>query len=157
MKNPRLIISALRGGAGKTVLSLGIIAAWTKSGKTVTPFKKGPDYIDAGWLALAADRPCYNLDTFLTETSEITKSFLTRAADADMSLIEGNRGLYDGIDTEGTTSTAELAKLLETPVVLCIDCTKSTRTMAAAVLGCIRFDPDVRQRGDSQPGCRSQT
>jgi cobyrinic acid a,c-diamide synthase len=147
MKNPRLIISALRGGAGKTVLSLGIIAAWTKSGKTVTPFKKGPDYIDAGWLALAADRPCYNLDTFLTETSEITKSFLTRAADADISLIEGNRGLYDGIDTEGTTSTAELAKLLESPVILCIDCTKSTRTMAAAVLGCIRFDPDVRIKG----------
>ncbi len=147
MKNPRLIISALRGGAGKTVLSVGIIAAWTKSGKTVTPFKKGPDYIDAGWLALAADRPCYNLDTFLAEPSEITKSFLTRAADSDIALIEGNRGLYDGIDTEGTTSTAELAKFLKTPVILCIDCTKSTRTMAAAVLGCIRFDPDVRIRG----------
>lgn len=147
MKNPRLIISALRGGAGKTVLSVGIIAAWTKSGKTVTPFKKGPDYIDAGWLALAADRPCYNLDTFLAESSEITKSFLSRTADSDIALIEGNRGLYDGIDTEGTTSTAELAKLLKSPVILCIDCTKSTRTMAAAVLGCMRFDPDVRIRG----------
>lgn len=147
MKNPRLILSAFRGGAGKTVLSVGLIAAWTKSGKTLSPFKKGPDYIDAGWLSLAADRPCYNLDTFLAKPSEITKSFLTRAADADIALIEGNRGLYDGIDTEGTTSTAELAKLLKAPVILCIDCTKSTRTMAAAVLGCIRFDPDVRIKG----------
>ncbi len=147
MKCPRIIISALRGGAGKTVLSIGIIFAWAKKGKTIVPFKKGPDYIDAGWLAMAADHPCHNLDTFMIPEHRVRDSFLFRAQKGDVAVIEGNRGLYDGIDTEGATSTAELAKLLDTPVILCIDCTKSTRTMAAAVLGCIRFDPDVKIRG----------
>ncbi len=143
---PRLIISALRGGAGKTVLSIGIIAAWKTSGKTISPFKKGPDYIDAGWLSLAAGETCFNLDTFLIDQEHILSSFLSHSK-GDIAVIEGNRGLYDGIDTEGATSTAELAKLLKTPVILCIDCTKSTRTMAAAVLGCLHFDPDVDIKG----------
>lgn len=147
MAIPRIIVSALRGGSGKTMLSIGIIAAWKRRGKQVAPFKKGPDYIDAGWLSLAADRPCYNLDTFLIAPEAICRSFLTRAAGLDAAVIEGNRGLYDGIDAEGTTSTAELAKLLNAPVVLCIDCTKSTRTMAAVVDGCRRFDPNVRLEG----------
>jgi cobyrinic acid a,c-diamide synthase len=146
-ERPRLIISALRGGAGKTVLSIGIIAAWTNAGKAVSPYKKGPDYIDAGWLAMAAARPCYNLDTFLTDSETVRNSFLSNTLKGDIAVIEGNRGLYDGIDTQGATSTAELAKLLDAPVILCIDCTKSTRTMAAAVLGCLRFDPDVQIKG----------
>ncbi len=144
---PRIVVSALRGGSGKTILSIGVVAALKRRGKTVAPFKKGPDYIDAGWLSLAADRPCYNLDAFLVASDAICRSFFTHAADHDMAVIEGNRGLYDGIDEEGTTSTAELAKLLNAPVVLCIDCTKSTRTMAAVVDGCRRFDPDVRIEG----------
>jgi cobyrinic acid a,c-diamide synthase len=144
---PRIVVSALRGGSGKTLLSIGVIAALRRRGKTVAPFKKGPDYIDAGWLSLAADRPCYNLDTFLIASDAICRSFFTHAARGDMAVIEGNRGLYDGIDDEGTTSTAELAKLLNAPVVLCIDCTKSTRTMAAVVDGCRRFDPEVRLEG----------
>jgi len=147
MIRSRIIISALRGGSGKTILSIGIIAAWKKLGQSSAPFKKGPDYIDAGWLALAAGRPCYNLDTFLTAKTHVLQSFLTHAAEGDIAVIEGNRGLYDAIDTAGSTSTAELAKLLKAPVVICIDCTKATRTMAAAVLGCIRFDPDVEIKG----------
>jgi len=147
MDFPRILISALRGGAGKTIVSIGITAAWKESGKHVTPFKKGPDYIDAGWLSLAAGRPCYNLDTFLIKTPQIFQSFFSHSTTDGISVIEGNRGLYDGIDIKGSTSTAELAKLLKTPVVLCIDCTKSTRTMAAAVLGCITFDPDVDLKG----------
>jgi cobyrinic acid a,c-diamide synthase len=143
MDFPRIIISALRGGAGKTILSLGIIAALKKFGHSVAPFKKGPDYIDAGWLALAAGRPCYNLDTFLIAQEQVLNSFLTHTKSCDMAVVEGNRGLYDGIDPEGSTSTAELSKLLRTPVILCLDCTKSTRTMAAAVLGCQHFDADV--------------
>jgi cobyrinic acid a,c-diamide synthase len=140
---PRLIIAALRGGSGKTILSIGIIAAFSKLGKSIAPFKKGPDYIDAGWLALAADRPCYNLDSFLLSQKDNLQSFLYHSADCSVSVIEGNRGLYDGIDLEGSTSTAELAKLLQCPVVLCVDCTKITRTMAAVVMGCSLFDPDV--------------
>jgi cobyrinic acid a,c-diamide synthase len=144
---PRILIAALRGGSGKTVLSVGIIAALAKQGKTVAPFKKGPDYIDAGWLALSAGRPCYNLDNFLISDQKIIGSFLQHSQDSDIAVIEGNRGLYDGIDTFGKTSTAELAKLLNTPVIICLDCTKSTRTMAAVVLGCLRFDPDVQIKG----------
>jgi cobyrinic acid a,c-diamide synthase len=144
---PRILIAALRGGSGKTVLSVGIIAALAKQGKTVAPFKKGPDYIDAGWLALSAGRPCYNLDNFLISDQKILSSFLQHSQHSDIAVIEGNRGLYDGIDTIGKTSTAELAKLLNTPVILCLDCTKSTRTMAAIVLGCLQFDPDVQLKG----------
>jgi cobyrinic acid a,c-diamide synthase len=147
MDFPRILISALRGGAGKTILSIGITAAWKSFGKQITPFKKGPDYIDAGWLALAAGRPCYNLDTFLTQKELILQSFFLHSIKGDIAVIEGNRGLYDGIDIQGKTSTAELAKLLQTPVILCIDCTKSTRTMAAAVLGCMKFDPDTKIKG----------
>jgi len=143
MEIPRIIIAALRGGSGKTILSIGIIAALNKLGKSIAPFKKGPDYIDAGWLALAAGRPCYNLDSFLLSQKDNLQSFLHHSANRSISVIEGNRGLFDGIDLEGSTSTAELAKLLRCPVVLCVDCTKITRTMAAVVLGCSLFDPDI--------------
>ena len=143
MDFPRILIAALRGGSGKTIVSLGLIASWRKRGMAITPFKKGPDFIDAGWLAKAAGRPCHNLDTFLMPAEKILLSFTHRALPSDLSVIEGNRGLYDGIDLEGTTSTSELAKLLKAPVVLIVDCTKSTRTAAAAVLGCVRFDPEV--------------
>jgi cobyrinic acid a,c-diamide synthase len=142
----RLMIAALRGGSGKTILSIGLIAALIKSGNAVSPFKKGPDYIDAGWLALAAGRPCYNLDSFLLSRADNLQSFLNHSIDCDISVIEGNRGLHDGIDLEGSTSTAELAKLLQCPVLLCVDCTKITRTMAAVVMGCSQFDPEVRIR-----------
>jgi cobyrinic acid a,c-diamide synthase len=144
---PRIIIAALRGGSGKTILSIGIIAAWKKLGKTIAPFKKGPDYIDAGWLALAAGRPCFNLDSFLLNPNDILQSFSSHCLNSDVTVIEGNRGLYDGIDLEGSTSTAALAKLLKTPVVLCVDATKITRTMAAILSGCLQFDPDVMIKG----------
>ncbi len=144
---PRLILTALRGGAGKTTLSIGIIGALKSLGRCVSPFKKGPDYIDAGWLALAAGRPCYNLDSYLLSTDNILSSFQAHALSDGIAVIEGNRGLYDGIDMEGSTSTAELAKLLRTPVILCLDCTKTTRTVAAAVLGCQMFDPETPIQG----------
>ena len=98
MDFPRILISALRGGAGKTIVSIGLVAAWKESGKQITPFKKGPDYIDAGWLSLAAGRSCYNLDTFLVKTPHIIQSFLSHSIKDGISVIEGNRGLYDGID-----------------------------------------------------------
>ena len=146
---PGLFVSALRGGSGKTILTIGIIAALKSLGKKTAPFKKGPDYIDAGWLSLAAGRPCYNLDTFLIEEDLVLQSYLKNSffSDADIAVVEGNRGLYDGSDLEGRTSTAETAKLLGLPVLLCLDCTKSTRTMAAAVLGCLHFDPEVKIGG----------
>lgn len=147
MDFPRIVISGLRGGSGKTIVSIGLIAALKNKGKSVAPYKKGPDYIDAGWLALSAGRPCYNLDTFIIEENQVLSSFLSHTLPDDFSVIEGNRGLFDGIDIEGATSTAELAKLLKAPVILCVDCTKSTRTIAAVVSGCIQFDDTVDIRG----------
>ena len=141
------MIAALRGGSGKTILSIGLIAAWKKCNRSIAPFKKGPDYIDTGWLAMAADRPCYNLDTFLLDSPQILQSFIAHTGKNDIAVIEGNRGLFDGIDLAGSTSTAELAKSLKTPVLLCVDCTKITRTMAAVISGLIQFDPDVMIKG----------
>ncbi len=144
---PRLVISAVRGGLGKTTLSLGIIAAWRKQGKQIASFKKGPDFIDAGWLGAAAGRPCYNLDLFLMEEESILRSFALHANGMDAAVIEGNRGLYDGVDESGTYSTARLAKLIGSPVVLIVDCTKSSATVAAVVLGNKLYDPSVAVRG----------
>lgn len=144
LQKPRLVIAALRGGAGKTFVSLGLAAAWRLiHGFRVIPFKKGPDYIDAGWLSVAAGEPCYNLDPFLMEPDAMLRSFVLRSSSGDGSLIEGNRGLYDGVDARGSYSTAELAKFLRAPVILVLDVTKVTRTAAALVLGCQSLDPAV--------------
>jgi cobyrinic acid a,c-diamide synthase len=132
---------------GKTTLSLGLIAAWRNQGKRIAPFKKGPDFIDAGWLGASAGRPCYNLDLFLMEEADIRRSFGQHTNDADAAIIEGNRGLYDGVDESGTFSTARLAKMLDAPVVLIVDCTKSSGTVAAVVLGCRQYDPAVTVGG----------
>jgi cobyrinic acid a,c-diamide synthase len=113
----------------------------------VAPFKKGPDYIDAAWLTRAAQRPCRNLDLFLFSPPVAVRSFLDASADADLAIIEGNRGLYDGMDPEGSYSSAELAKLLKVPVLLSVDVTKTTRTAAAQVLGCQTLDPKVPLAG----------
>lgn len=144
---PRLVMAAMRGGAGKTTLSVGMAAAWKRQGKNVAPFKKGPDYIDAAWLSLAAGRECRNLDLFLMGRSKALASFVKTAQATDVALIEGNRGLYDGADAQGHSSTAELAKLLRAPVIMVVDGNKITRTAAALLLGCLKLDPAVEFRG----------
>ncbi|MGD8253144.1 MAG: hydrogenobyrinic acid a,c-diamide synthase (glutamine-hydrolyzing) [Syntrophobacterales bacterium] len=146
-RRPRVVIAGLRGGSGKTTLALGLIAAWQQRGGEVVPFKKGPDYIDAGWLTMAAGQPCYNLDPYMMSGEQILDSFWQHTEGARGAVIEGNRGLYDGLDAEGSCSTAELAKLLQAPVLLVVDATMVTRTAAAAVLGCQHLDPDVPIRG----------
>lgn len=144
---PRITIGALKGGSGKTILSLGLIAAWRGKGHRIAPFKKGPDFIDAGWLTFAAARPCHNLDPFMMNNEQIVQSFGSHSGDTDLSLIEGNRGLFDGLDVEGRCSTAELAKLLKTPVILIVDVTMASRTVAAVIKGCQTFDPDLSVAG----------
>jgi cobyrinic acid a,c-diamide synthase len=145
--SPRLIIAALRGGSGKTILSAGLCSLWRKQGKAIVPFKKGPDFIDAGWLARAAGHPCYNLDLFLMNRDMIVWSFFSRSRTADGVVIEGNRGLFDGLDQEGSFSTARLAKLIGAPVILVVDATKTTCTAAAMVMGCQKFDPELALKG----------
>ena len=93
---PRLLLAALRGGAGKTTLTLGLLAAWRAQGRRLVPFKKGPDYIDPAWHALAAGCPSHNLDPFLMEGDQIVALVARHASSGDGLLIEGNRGLYDG-------------------------------------------------------------
>ncbi|UCD35175.1 MAG: cobyrinate a,c-diamide synthase [Nitrospiraceae bacterium] len=144
---PRIVVSGLRGGSGKTVLSLSILASLRKRGLAAAPFKKGPDYIDAGWLAKAAGTACYNLDLFMMTPGQALQSFLSHAQGSRIAVIEGNRGLYDGMDEKGTYSSAEIAKMLQAPVLLIVDCTKTTSTTAAMVLGCQRMDPDIMIRG----------
>jgi len=145
--SPRLVVAALRGGAGKTTLSVAIIAALRQQGFAVAPFKKGPDYIDAAWLSKAGSGPCYNLDTYLMGADQVARSFARHAAHNGISIIEGNRGLFDGVTSSGEFSTAELAKLLCAPVILVVDCDKVTRTAAAMVLGCQHLDPAVNIQG----------
>ncbi len=144
---PRLVLGALRGSAGKTTLAVALSSALKRRGHEVLPFKKGPDYIDAAWLSLAASNPCRNLDTFMMGRDGILRSFSMARSKKALSIVEGNRGLYDGVNPEGEHSTAELAKILKAPVVLVVDCDKVTRTMAAMVLGCMHFDPAVEIRG----------
>ena len=144
---PRLTIAGIGGDTGKTVVSVGLSRFWCQQGYKVIPFKKGPDYIDMSWLNMGANHPCYNLDLFLMNEEQVLFSFGINTQHSDIALIEGNRGLYDGLDVEGSVSTAELAKLLKSPVVIIVDCTKVTRTVAAVVLGCQRLDPDVHIKG----------
>jgi cobyrinic acid a,c-diamide synthase len=106
----------------------------------VAAFKKGPDYIDAGWLASAAGGPCYNLDPFLIGKWNIVPSFASHIGDSDCAVIEGNRGLFDGMDSQGSMSTAVVARQLKSPAVVIVDCTKTTRTIAAMLSGVERFE-----------------
>jgi cobyrinic acid a,c-diamide synthase len=140
---PRLMIAGLSGSSGKTLLSLGMLLSGQLYGWRVCAFKKGPDYIDPAWLSWAAGRPAHNLDTFLMGHDGAAAAFAAHSLPGALNLIEGNRGLYDGFDAQGTHSTAELAKTLKAPVVLVLDATKVTRTAAAMVLGCQRLDPEV--------------
>ncbi len=116
-------------------------------GLEVRSFKKGPDYIDAAWLSWAARRPARNLDSFLMGFAGCLSSFVRHATEEGLNLIEGNRGLFDGLDARGTHSTAELAKLLRAPVILVVDATKMTRTAAALILGCRALDPELNIAG----------
>ena len=140
-------MAGLAGGSGKSVVSVGLTAALARQGKKVVPFKKGPDYIDAGWLQLAAGRKCYNLDPFLMSGEALQRSLQRHGQGADVVILEGNRGLFDGVNADGGYSTADLAVALGLPVLLVVNCTKTTRTVAAMVLGCLRFDERLDIRG----------
>ena len=144
---PRLVVAGLRGGSGKTLVSLGLLLAAHDRGRETGAFKKGPDFIDTAWLSWASGGPAHNLDTFLMGYDGAAASFAAQARHRGLNVIEGNRGLYDGLDAQGTHSTAELAKALGAPVVLVLDATKITRTLAAMVLGCQRLDPQVNLAG----------
>jgi len=147
MNYPRLVIAAPQGRSGKTTITLGLVAALTGRGLLVQPFKKGPDYIDPSWLTGAGRRPCRNLDLFMMENGVVEESFRRGMKGADIAIIEGAMGMYDGLDLEGTGSTAQLARLLEAPVILVVDTTRMTRSVAALVSGYQHFEPDINVAG----------
>ncbi len=143
----RLLISAAHKSSGKTTLSVGLCAALRARGHVVQPFKKGPDFIDPMWLSLAAGRDCHNLDFYLMGHDEIRRTFAARSAGADIAIVEGNKGLYDGLSLDGSNSNAALAALLQTPVVLVIDARGMTRGIAPLILGYQAFDREVNIAG----------
>lgn len=146
LTTPRIAVAGLSGDSGKTLLALGLARAFTRGGLDVAPFKKGPDYIDAAWLGAAARRPGRNLDTFLMDDAALGSALATSGG-ADLIVVEGNRGLFDGVDARGTHSTAALAKRIGAPLLLLVDVSRMTRTAAALVAGCRAFDPDLPLSG----------
>lgn len=143
----RIFISAAHKSSGKTTISIGLCAALSQSGKQVQPFKKGPDYIDPMWLGAATNHPCHNLDFYTMQHQEILDAYARYQDGIDINLIEGNKGLYDGLDLDGSNSNAALAKLLKTPVILVIDARGMTRGIAPLILGYQAFDRDINIAG----------
>jgi len=141
------LISAAHKSSGKTTISLGLCAALRARGLLVQAFKKGPDYIDPLWLTQAAQRPCYNLDFYTMSSAEIRDSVVQYSQGVDISIIEGNKGLYDGMDVKGSNSNAALARLLAVPVVLVLDTQGMTRGVAPLVLGYQSFDKHIKFAG----------
>jgi len=143
----RFLISAAHKSSGKTTISLGLAAALRGRGLAVQTFKKGPDYIDPIWLGLAGGRPCRNLDFYMQPHDELVDAFARHGANADVTLVEGNKGLYDGLDLAGSNSNAALARLLDLPVVLVLDARGMTRGIAPLILGYQAFDRNLRIAG----------
>lgn len=144
---PRFLIAAAHKSSGKTVISTGLARAFADLGQQVQTFKKGPDYIDPMWLSLATRRPCFNLDFNTQGRGEITDLFAARAASAQLSIIETNKGLFDGVDPDGADSNTALARLLDVPVVLVVDTTGITRGIAPLLQGYMGFEEGLRFGG----------
>ena len=142
-----LLISAAHKSSGKTTVTLGLCAALRERGHVVQPFKKGPDYIDPMWLGEATGRACHNLDFFTMDRDEIREAFARHTGGTDIALIEGNKGLYDGLDLDGSNSNAALAILLSAPVLLVIDARGMTRGIAPLILGYQAFEPRLHIAG----------
>ncbi|GGR49027.1 cobyrinate a,c-diamide synthase [Streptomyces netropsis] len=145
---PRLVIAAPASGSGKTTVATGLMRAFADAGLAVSPHKVGPDYIDPGYHTLATGRPGRNLDAYMCGPQQVEPLFLHGAAGCDLAVVEGVMGLYDGASGQGElASTAHVAKLLRAPVVLVVDASSQSRSVAALVHGFASWDPEVRVAG----------
>lgn len=145
-----LVVAAPRSGAGKTTIALGLMRAFRRRGLAVQPFKCGPDYIDPAFHAVATGRPSYNLDTWAMAEGTLADLVARHAGGADMAVVEGVMGLFDGVAHSGQTArgaTADLAALFGWPVVLVLDVSGQTETAAAVAAGCARYREDVGVAG----------
>ena len=140
-----LLISSPQGHSGKTIVTVGLCNLLAQRGFLIQPFKKGPDYIDPSWLTIAAGRSCRNLDLFLVPKEKLIQTFEQSCEKADLAIVEGAMGLYDGLDTQGTT--AEIARLLNIPVVLLVNTSRMTSSIAAMVMGYQHFQPETNIAG----------
>lgn len=143
---PRVVIGAVSSGSGKTTIVTGILSALRQRGLNVQSYKIGPDYIDPGYHKLASGNPAHNLDSWLMPQEKLKEVFCRTAENADIAIIEGVMGLYDG-GRKGVSSTAEIAKLLDAPVILVIDAKSMGASAAAIALGFKMYDPDVKLAG----------
>ncbi|MER5817260.1 MULTISPECIES: cobyrinate a,c-diamide synthase [Streptomyces] len=145
---PRLVIAAPASNSGKTTVATGLMAAFAARGLAVSPHKVGPDYIDPGYHSLATGRPGRNLDAYMCGPELIAPLFAHGSAGCDLAVVEGVMGLYDGASGQGElASTAQVAKLLKAPVVLVVDASSQSRSVAALVHGFASWDPQVRIGG----------
>ncbi len=144
---PRFLIAATHKSSGKTVISTGLAVALSGLGHRVQTFKKGPDYIDPMWLSAASGRPCYNLDFNLMRRDELLDFYAAHAPLGDLRLIEANKGLFDGVATDGSDANAELARILQAPVVLVVDSSGMTRGIAPLLQGYLGFEPGLNIAG----------
>jgi len=140
-----LLISSPQGHSGKTVVTIGLCNALKRKGLSVQPFKKGPDYIDPSWLTVAAGRSCRNLDLFLIPEDRLLRSFYRSCEGVNLAIVEGAMGLYDGLDSYGTT--AEIARLLNMPILLVVNTSRMTTSIAAMVKGYQLFQTDIKITG----------
>ncbi|MFI7387702.1 cobyrinate a,c-diamide synthase [Streptomyces sp. NPDC049813] len=145
---PRLVVAAPASGSGKTTVATGLMAAFAERGLAVSPHKVGPDYIDPGYHALATGRPGRNLDAYMCGPELVGPLFAHGAQGCELAVVEGVMGLFDGVSGQGElASTAHVAKLLKAPVVLVVDASSQSRSVAALVHGFASFDPGVRLAG----------
>ncbi|MEU2839329.1 cobyrinate a,c-diamide synthase [Streptomyces sp. NPDC007076] len=148
MNVPRLVIAAPSSGSGKTTVATGLMAAFAERGLAVSPHKVGPDYIDPGYHTLATGRPGRNLDAYMCGPDLVAPLFAHGARGCDLAVVEGVMGLYDGASGQGElASTAQVAKVLRAPVVLVVDASSQSRSVAALVHGFASWDPQVRIGG----------
>jgi len=140
-----LLISSPQGRSGKTIVTIGLCRLLRRRGLSVQPFKKGPDYIDPSWLTIAAGRSCRNLDLFLIPRERMTQAFTQVCEETDLAIVEGAMGLYDGLDTHETT--AEIARLLNIPILLVVNTSRMTSSIAAMVKGYQLFQTDIKIAG----------
>ncbi len=146
LRVPRALVAGLAGDSGKTLVTLGLAAELRRRGIEVVGAKKGPDFIDAAWLSAACGRPARTLDTWMMGPSALGNA-LRSVEDAGLLLVEGNRGIFDGMDAAGSHSSAELARRIAAPVLLVVRAVKVTRTVAALVAGCTSFEDGVHVAG----------
>ena len=153
----QLLIAGTHSGVGKTTLTMGLIAALTRRGLRVQPFKVGPDYIDPTYHTLAAGRACRNFDTWMVPPARAVEMYRRAAQNADVTVIEGVMGLFDGANyTDESGSSAEIAKMIGAPVLLVLDVGKMARSAGALATGYLQFDPQLNIAGFIANRCGSE-